>query len=221
MEDRYGWRILLYDLEAMQKAYLKTKHGMKSRVTRGTAEAFKENILSSQSQAVSTLRVPGYTVSFPPLTAKFDMKTWARRKVGIGYENAFTAVLAVDPLVTLLELAKFSFVADWFVNLGDAVRAYSPFGAGSVVWYWCTTEVETRNTYTVWDHIPSSYYDRACPPVAGSVTLGRRLRTRVPLNWDDHKFAIRWYNDLDLLKVVDMISVLRGIGRPFAPWLRA
>jgi hypothetical protein len=141
--------------------------------------------------------------------------------VGIGYENAFSAVVAVDPLVTLLELAKFSFVADWFTNLGDAVRAYSPFGAGSVVWYYETTEVALQNTYRCWPLADTLWYSIACPQPSGSVTLGRLRRQRAPLNWDDHRFQVRWYNELDLMKVVDIIALLRGIARPLAPWLRA
>jgi hypothetical protein len=143
--------------------------------------------------------------------------------VGVGYENAFTAVAAVDPLVTLLELAKFSFVADWFTNLGDAVRAYSPFGAGSVVWYYQTDEVILQTTFSVLGPRElTSWFSISCPPCSGeSITLGRLKRQRSPLNWADHQFAVRWYNDLDLMKVVDIIALLRGIGRPLAPWLRA
>lgn len=221
MEDRYGWRIFLYDLEAMQEAFLKLKYGMKGRITRGSAEALWLDTVSSTSTLSVGLKVPGQTISFPPVWCGWNQVATAHRKVGIGYENAFSAVVAVDPLVTLLELAKFSFVADWFTNLGDAVRAYSPFGAGSVVWYYETTEVALQNTYRCWPLADTLWYSIACPQPSGSVTLGRLRRQRAPLNWDDHRFQVRWYNELDLMKVVDIIALLRGIARPLAPWLRA
>jgi hypothetical protein len=223
MEDRYGWRVFLYDLEAMQEAFLKLRYGMKGRITRGLAEDGNVTTLVNTTSYSSTLYVPGAGMAYPSQLCRKVTTSSAHRKVGVGYENAFTAVAAVDPLVTLLELAKFSFVADWFTNLGDAVRAYSPFGAGSVVWYYQTDEVILQTTFSVLGPRElTSWFSISCPPCSGeSITLGRLKRQRSPLNWADHQFAVRWYNDLDLMKVVDIIALLRGIGRPLAPWLRA
>jgi hypothetical protein len=39
----------------------------------------------------------------------------------------------IDPLTTLWEIVPYSFIVDWFVNIGDLVKAYSPFVSGNLL----------------------------------------------------------------------------------------
>jgi hypothetical protein len=217
MEDRYGWRILLYDIESLQELWLKMQADL-GRIVRGVAETTAEWSETTNTAEAWTLNTPRMATSWTPVDLKVVKSNRAVRKVGVGYEYALQTFVTIDPVITALELIKFSFVADWFTNLGDIARAYSPFGSGSVAWYWGSTTVEFHRVLT--GKSKRGYYSLGCPDVTSTMVSGSRIYQRVPLSWNDHRPEIRFYNKLDWLKVVDLFSLLRNLGSGFKPYVR-
>lgn len=86
-------------------------------------------------------------------------------------------------LVTLpWELIPFSFVADWFVNVGDYLNAHVPaFGYKQLASCLTTTRYRT-SVYTMLDHfeLPGSAWDMVTPP-SGTVQGSIQTKTRSPL----------------------------------------
>jgi hypothetical protein len=41
------------------------------------------------------------------------------------------------------------------------------------------------------------------------------------VSWNDHVPEVRFFNDLDIPKVIDAMALLRGLGKPLGAWLRA
>lgn len=113
LEGRYGWRILLFDISNLQDALLSLSE-KRSRFTErcGTTITWTE---SSTSTGTDTVKVAtGVT------TSVYTM----------GLRGSVCADIALppfvfNPLVTGWELLKFSFVIDWFVNVGQTLSAMS------------------------------------------------------------------------------------------------
>jgi hypothetical protein len=117
----------------------------------------------------------------------------------------------------------FSFIADWFTNFGDIARAYSPFGAGNVLWLWTSVLNESVATVTMTTKatVAGKYVQFSCP--IGDTHTGTsavQVYTRTPLDWNSHRPEVLFKNELDFSKVLDILSVLRTIGAPLKPWLR-
>jgi hypothetical protein len=222
MEDRYGWRILVYDLEDAWETWLKFRHGV-SDVVKGKASDESETITSSSLKFSGTLAYPGGSQTFPYSELLIERGLRTTRTVGLGYRYALNTRLTADPVITALELAKFSFVADWFTNLGDIVRAYSPFGMGNVLWVYSTLEYENFARITCMN--PRSglitWTSYCCPPTTSVWYSSARVKTRSMVSWNDHVPEVRFFNDLDIPKVIDAMALLRGLGKPLGAWLRA
>lgn len=78
------------------------------------------------------------------------------------------ASLGFNPLVTAWELIPYSFVADWFVNMGDyIVRTTTPNLAGKS---WACVSHRCDYQKKTWVHFPVGDYSRTCANV-------------VPINW--------------------------------------
>lgn len=220
MEDRYGFRILGFEIESAIETWEKLKLGV-GPVVKGGAEHSVESITSSTSQLVAGIKASGAAASYPSHYYSTVRKIQATRKVGLGYRYAINTMLTVDPVVTGLELLKFSFIADWFTNLGDIIRAYSPFGMGSVLWFWTSVEIVHREDCTLVGALTSNQWALVCPtPVGRTMAYGATYKTRSPVSWNDHKPELRFFIDLDIPKVIDLMAILRGFGAPLRPWMR-
>lgn len=219
MEDRYGWRILAYDLEALQETWIKMQQGV-GPIVKGAASherAYDEYV---NSRTFAVLKTPGYQLGMLYYTCDYYRRMEESRRVGLGYQFAVNSLVTIDPIITGLEVVRFSFIADWFTNLGDIVRAYSPFGMGSVKWLWTNVLLESRHSATFTSQGVGSTY-ATCPK--GDTVFADTARSsfeRTPLVWADHRPAIRFFNDIDLPKVLDILSVVRGLSGAFSPWLR-
>jgi len=62
--------------------------------------------------------------------------------VAVGREVAFA-----DPLVTAYEITPFTFILDWFLNLGQAIEAWSPFAGTEWKYFWVSRKFIERLDY--------------------------------------------------------------------------
>jgi hypothetical protein len=136
-----------------------------------------------------------------------------------------------DPLVTAWEIVPFSFIADWFFTIGDAVKAHSPFASTNLLWSYVTTEDSLSTTVTAgFDKSDTLYGALAAEWVTGdgipnssatyeSLIYNRQPQTpTVALNFDlnfDYKKA------LDLTALIPAFaSILSGKFNIFKGGLR-
>lgn len=121
-----------------------------------------------------------------------------------------------DPAVTAWEVVPFSFIADWFINIGDAIAAFSPFATGTFKYATFSTTVEDIVTHS--GYVSSRPGGRAIVEFSNPSTLTitettytRTLHTVTP----NLSFKV----NLNAAKIVDLVALawaLRGNFRKLA-----
>jgi hypothetical protein len=114
---RYGWQILGLDIK---NAYELIKEPCSSLIVTGqSGENFTSDIGYSPTQSWTD----GITGRFQrSAIGQWNVSCRARAVVVWKYS---TLNVVVDPWITAWELVPFSFVADWFVNVGDVLSAWN------------------------------------------------------------------------------------------------
>jgi hypothetical protein len=110
------------------------------------------------------------------------------------------------------ELIPFSFVADWFVNVGDFLYAHMPSFGYKQLGSCLVTTRDRQTTYSMLDHyeLPGSIWDIVTPPT-GSVSGSVWERTRSSLS--EPRLAVKTSFRLDnSTRITDAISLLTVVG---------
>lgn len=114
LEARYGWRPLAYDVQSILKALSHKSEGLLSRRSHTmTIDISETNYDAKHFASNSTWN----------LTQKREGKCKIRAVV---YYLDDMPALGANPLVTAWELTRFSFVIDWFIDIGSWIQAISP-----------------------------------------------------------------------------------------------
>jgi hypothetical protein len=120
--------------------------------------------------------------------------------------------MSIDPIVTAWEVVPFSFIADWFFNIGDNFAAYSPFASGTLYGTWVTTR-ETLNEATEATAVAAAGWDtptKRCTITGtkvASLTSSRTLTERYSV---DPNFGLRLRLNVDFSKLIDLGSIVFG-----------
>jgi hypothetical protein len=124
LEWRYGWRILLYDLQSFASAL-----DMPYKKAR-----YKERAGYQQTWADTYSRSYSWTASngYEPYRRSFELN---ERVMVVG--DFYVPPFRFNPFLTAYELVPYSFVFDWFFSLGRAIEAVSLLatvqgGAGAI-----------------------------------------------------------------------------------------
>jgi len=157
LEARYMWRPLMYDIKDMYTAYQRLVQGIENPLARGWETRVgspTRDVLSFSSRTPSCVywdvNQIARTAAMPWPQNGFNMvcqgvkerELIARAAVGVQVSTRTETMF--DPAVTAWELVPFSFVLDWFVNIGEAIAAFSPFATGTLAFATLTvTERET------------------------------------------------------------------------------
>lgn len=114
LEVRYGWRPLLYDVQGFLKVLgHKNRSGIARRSSKHTVEIDDSTTFSGS--------IPGAV-------------TWTGTKEQVG-QHRFRAVvyhlsdmspIGANPVITAWEVLPYSFVVDWFIDVGKWLQAISP-----------------------------------------------------------------------------------------------
>ena len=136
LEYRYGWRTLAYDMQDINTS-LERLAGLKSRPNRGTAYHANTASFTAVNATVIPSSNVGNNPSIPGILARFSgtfsqVRTRSVRG-SVMIEAVANDLAFIDPLTTLWEIVPYSFIVDWFVNIGDLIKAYSPFVSGNVL----------------------------------------------------------------------------------------
>lgn len=134
LEMRYAWRPLLYDLQDINRALERLASGVETPLQRAYGTRSSERSVSAVGSGA--FRGPlgsGLTAGFIPVYARVSSATTVAH-ASVGLKVKATAVYSADPLVTAWELVPFSFIMDWFVSIGAALSAFSPFAGGNLLY---------------------------------------------------------------------------------------
>jgi len=172
LEYRYGWKPLISDIETVVDlvATRAERHGSKKLVAR-TCETISSKGLASTS--------PKY--AHPMVGCSGTMtKTFSRRcTAGVFYSLDEAAMSAAkiqgtrprDFGPTVWECIPYSFVADWFINVGDWLQAISPVPGITYTGWWVTnvTKTETSSSGSVAYPDPQPAYNSVYHGSLGTV----------------------------------------------------
>ena len=146
LQYRYGIRPLVSSVNGVVKALLKS-YKPRRQTYRGSFR------LKSVSQVTSTL----YAGTVVPFDYGIDYSDEVSIRTGLLLEDhvTFTQSLGVDTsglLALPWELVPFSFVADWFVNVGTFLGSVAPFLTKTPLSSWTTTKRVQTAVFTVLGH---------------------------------------------------------------------
>lgn len=132
MEWRYGITPLMFDIDALYKQLLELD-ALTHRV-RGSAEP-EPTVIGQTTSAVSGYGfTAGGTSASGGWLSEVEVTRFQRirpkAKALIELTSSFRC--AVDPLVTGFEVIPYSWMLEWFVNIGELIRSFSPFQQGRV-----------------------------------------------------------------------------------------
>lgn len=195
LEYRYGWRTMAYDIQGAKAAY--------DALYRDA----REYIRYTESQ----------TVNGPTTESQFDAllfgvmkgrRTYSCRRTvraGVGIEVFLDSPVSMDPLVTAYELTPWSFVLDWFFNVGDNLTAFSPFANGNLAWAFSTIVDE----YTMTGDLSTDQY-AAANSLSGGVpwtTVFEAKKTIKTRKVENPTFNVSFRPNLNLSKGVDLLAI--------------
>lgn len=212
MNARYNLRPLAYDVKGMIDIF-----NDKSKPGRQTFRATR--VYEFNDSTVSTHNI----LTTPYFTAKVDVsRTMAvKSKVRAGVltqvqQTNLIRLAGIDQFFkTAWDLLPFSFIIDWFLNVGDTLLAWVPKGGFEVLTSWVTIDTTVIKTIAV---VGSSYIELTPPPnhrlgappvinVSGNAmsvvkTFERRPNPSKPML---PSIDI----NLDLLKILDLAIIMR------------
>lgn len=147
LEGRYGWRTLIYEIESFHKAYTKTETDR---------NRFKRRVTNSGDTSDT------WSVAFPSLTSAYYTASVDHvLSVNVTARGHYLADISLkrfsaNPLITGWELVNFSFVIDWFVDVGQALSALSAEANAtqSISWYGYETRASLQSTLSVVGNYP-------------------------------------------------------------------
>jgi hypothetical protein len=215
LEGRYGWRTLAYDITDINLTLLRLKY---------MADGFiRKSATDSNTSSRVVYNHPSYIAKHYGPSLQVSSSNWcnisgsttqtyeAKVHCGVMIEKAAQAILSVDPLSTVYEVIPYSFVLDWFTNLGKALRAFSPFAQGSIVAGYQST-ISTVTTTTIATPIQydwgSTYESRLEGPLSSdTLTVVDKTYERLEAL---PSFSVVVDINLDTLKMVDLLGLFWG-----------
>jgi hypothetical protein len=215
LEMRYALRPLIFEMEQIVNA-LKAETSPPRKTARGFVQKDSE-------QTVDMREYTGYNYSIIRDT-KGIISEVSDYRAGVLYnvdiENGHWAhVLALDqPLETIYELTKLSFLVDWFFNIGTLISAWTP-NAGLTplsswvvethTWSWDLEVLLSFNPAYTYPNYTFSNEESSYGYSKGELTVKRRsVDPSRPL------FPSVKVN-LDLAKLLDIATISRGLYRSF------
>lgn len=216
MEYRYGWRNLVFSMKALSNAILewfaRTDLEIVSRTSRAIATGeYYNNSSFSGAWAIGTkpLQDIPIVVSMTPSVITEVRATYAAMVSKLG------RMVDLNPLTFLHEITPFSWVADWFVTIGDFVGAIANViihGKGGVG---CVSEKHAGSVVVEgYPAIPQNLEDRnytyTVSGGGGSYAIYRTSEyIRTPRQAGLFSTpTLEWSLNLDFQKVLDAISLI-------------
>jgi hypothetical protein len=133
LEYRYGWRPILFSVEDAMEAY--NSELEKGSYRRGYTKLLTELDDSATDNWTFDGAYLGVGVGTQTLSGE---RTY--RGMAIGSVDSNSIRWGADPLLTTWELIPYSFVVDWFLNVGNWLNAVSPFSGAHIEGSQCSVK---------------------------------------------------------------------------------
>lgn len=197
LQYRYGWMPLAYSLQDAAKALSATQQ--KFAIGRGS---LNESDVFVKTVDQSNCRVAAFTTQ--TLTYDRSYRGWAAAQ--IDWQNRF----GFDPIKTAWELVPFSFVMDWFLQVGTWIEAFSPFAAGSTLG--SMASIRTNSVYEVRLDHDGRYCSDDNTDGSGAVHATVYSKSVSSYERFPHSpFLPPWNPRINLPRMTDAISLAMGI----------
>lgn len=195
LEVRYGIRPLLYDMVAISKVIQEMSAGPR-KVNR-----------AQQGKTTSATEV--IPLRFGSIAFDCRAETTLNERV-VAFSRVAPPSVLIDPAITGWEVLRFSFILDWFFDVGSWIAALrgKSFHADVICAYGRKTDVvsEFLNGRVATDLFPS---------YSGTASIGgiyRRVSvTRVPIGTESFEIPVQF--NFDLLKFLDVVAIAKQLSR--------
>jgi hypothetical protein len=180
LQYRYGLRQLVFDIQSAANAAKALKNTRVRYTARGQADTYLSET-GGETSSPTFWGVNNY--------AKSIYRHNATVEAGVLVDPTVYGIPAIDayglahPLSTAWELTKFSFVIDWFLNVGEVLRSADLALQNRVLTQWVTTR--TKETYR------------------------REFQFRVQPNWEEQRWntSVSWRTGFTYHNVNSPLSV--------------
>jgi len=191
LEARFGWRPLINDMKAISDLLT----GAESKYLRARCRV---HLLPSVSRPYTFSDAVSHTGTF---TTEYTADLVAAAGA---ITNCAMPSIKVDPLLTVWELIPFSFVVDWFINVGVTLSALHTLSVlpNVVAYHSYVLDVAATGSITSYTNLNGWVGTRS---VSHSGRFLYKFRVGVPAEVQPITFNWR----LDLGKVLDLIALIR------------
>lgn len=213
LEQRYGWRLLAYDLEGITEAFYKLQQSATPFV-RGYASETSTGSRTHLAYPLPARRIKAYERYKNGSGSGFcsylhEQEIEREVRAGVVLEALIDDIFVIDPLVTTFEVIPFSMILGWFSNIDSLIEAYSPFATENLKGGWVSYKTTQRNRTIVtplsgsasnfnYTHSGTTQYTMETE----KVDYSRESR--------DPSASLVFKVQLDAAKVVDLASILFG-----------
>jgi hypothetical protein len=195
LETRYGWRLLLYDIRDINDFIKKfdEKQRLRNKERVGALFTFDDDL----------------SKYFP--SGIVDRYLTDNRKTELNVRGRIIADFVpsrviLNPITTGWEVVPYSFVIDWFFNIGQALNAMSFLTLNdqyTACWSYSMSVTRTASMEAIW---APNYEGSSTQTVLQSYEVIRRQPCNVPL-------LPAWENRLDIPKYIDILGLIDGLMR--------
>jgi hypothetical protein len=202
MELRYAIRPLVYDTKGVMKAFEKSQA---YKTTRCTARGFaKDTIRHNDQTEVNVNNSAVYTVG-----RSFFCEIDVRAGILTDVETSKISIWGLDQfLETGWEVTPFSFIVDWFFNIGTLIAAYAPSAGVTQLASWVTykqTVIQCNTILSSRNYASYNYADMLS--VSGDYSINTKTTERTV---DPSLGLLPTFNlRLDALKLIDLTIILK------------
>lgn len=212
LEYRYAIRPIIFEAESLVKALQLTKENIR-QTARGNA------VVEESLGSVAT-RTNGPTIHWGQ---EYTVETTQRKEVRAGVLFAIDSDIDLlthalgfnQPIQSLWELVPFSFIIDWFFNIGEIIATWSPKGDLTPLASWTTETITVTEKGTLtdsWDNFSTTIDGwREYNVTPGSGYSETYFRRRTPKA--DRPVIPSMSINLDTAKILDLIFIGRKLFR--------
>jgi hypothetical protein len=217
MELRYSLRPLIYDMMDLHSVvrdwHIKTPERITFRASESYNhdDTYRETETSTQSTAVANWTRNLVIVR----TLDYSVKVRAGVLAKVVTNHPVMRLGLSDSFQTLYELTPLSFVADWFLNLGDLISSWSPHWGLEVLASWVTSEEEIRRKVYCESNIrtgipKTGYRSTVWLDPYNDLSITEEINNKERIVDPDRPIFPRIKVRLDVLKLVDLLIILKG-----------